>query len=437
MRGTISVDLNDWYIITFRLLIPTVFSMLFRLIVLGHKGQGRVTLGFGVFILYLLIISSILIDSIGYRNYSYIAALVMVVGSGAVVIFSSYGPAKSIFLHLLQANMVAAVLSLCNMMRCVLKLSRRMELLILLLVSILVLWLALRFWAKPLRSMVDAIRTNWETLIEISAIILVLAMILPVYPAQSFEFHPVYYTAIILGIELCFFLFLYVFYRNLRKIYELVEAAYQQKKWNNCVDTMRAELIAREEFLSTIRLIHHDLRYHNAQLMEYLVNRDMESAISYLRTYDSRISEPSLPHYCQNHIANSLLHRYVRMAREEDISCTIDTIIPEVLPYNEEELCVLLVNLLENACEACRKTEKGISRIITVAAKVEDIHLMLEIRNTAVKTVPFDKGGLPLPDGSGGGIGTRSVAELIKQHGDMVRFLQIHDIFTVQLMIQL
>lgn len=45
--------------------------------------------------------------------------------------------------------------------------------------------------------------------------------------------------------------------------------------------------------------------------------------------------------------------------------------------------------------------------------------------------------GLPLSDRPGGGIGTRSVAEMVEKHGDMVRFQQIDGIFTVQLMIHL
>lgn len=431
------LELTDLHMVTFIFLIPTVFSMLFRLFGLGHNGQVRIALGFGLFILYLLIVPSVLIDSIGYGEYTHMAAFVMLVGSAVVLVFSSDGPAKTIYLHLLQANMVAAVLTLCNMVRHILKLSYPVLLLMVLIASAFIFWVALRFWAKPLRFMVEAIQTDWETLIEIPVITLTLVMILPIYPTQSFEHYPIYYTAIILGIELCFFLSVYVLYQNLRKINELAEATYRQKILNKSVDAVHTELAVREEFLIHVRDNRHDLRYHNAQLMEYLENGDIESAMSYLKTYDSHISKTNLPQYCQNAVVNALLLMYVRMARAEEISCTVETVIPEALPFSEQEICILFGNLIENACESCKKTEKGISRILTVSAKVEDIHLMIEIKNTAVRTVHFDSHGLPQSDRPGGGIGTRSVAEIIKKHGDMVRFQQMCGIFTVQLMIHL
>lgn len=431
------LELTDLHIITFTFLIPTVFSMLFRLIGLGHKGQGRIALGFGVFILYLLIVPSVLIDSMGYGEYTHIAALVMLIGSMTVLIFSSDGPVKTIFLHLIQANMVAAVLVLCNMVWYLLKLNYPALLLLVLFASAFLLWLAVRFWAKPLRFMVDTIQTGWETLIGISAVTLALVMILPTYPAHSFECHPFYYIAIILGIELCFFLSVYVFYSNLHKTSGLIEAACRQKRLNDSVDAMHMELAAREEFLSNVKNSRNDLRYHNAQIMEYLEKGDIESSISYLRTYDASILEPILPQYCQNLIVNAVLHRYVRMAQAEEIFCRIEAVIPEVLPFSEQEICILFGNLLDNACEACRKAEKGVSRILSVSAKVEDAQLLLEIKNTAMKTVLFDDQGLPLPARPGGGIGIKNITEVIKKHGDMIRFQQLYGIFTVQLMIHL
>lgn len=419
------------------LLIPSVFSMLFRAIGLGHRGRVRVTLGFGAFILYLLIIPSVLTNSMGYEEYTHIASLVMTVGSAAVLIFSSDGPVKTIFLHLTQANMAVAVSALCNMVRTVLGLSDPALLLMLLLASAFMLWVALRFWVQPLRFMVDAIQSSWKTLIEIPAITLALVMILPTYPARRFEFHPIYYTAIMLGIQLCLFLSAYASYQNLRKIKGLSEVAYRQKMLDKSMDAMRAELALREEIFLNTRITRNDLRHHNAQTLAYLENGDTEGATSYLKTHDSHISEPTLRQYCQNPVANAMLHMYVRMVRAEGISCTVETVIPESLPFSEQEICILFGNLLQNAIESCRRTEKGISRILTVSAQVDDIHLLLEIKNTAIGTVRFNEHGLPLSDRPGGGIGTRSVAEMIKKHGDMVRFQQMYGIFTVQLMIHL
>ncbi len=429
--------MNNLYIITLLFLIPTVLSMIFRLIGFGYKGKRNLVIGFGIFILYLFMIPPFLTGSLGSSNYLHILVPVMVVGSGTAMIFSSDGAAKTLFLYLVHANLLAVVLSLCNMMRHVLKLNGLFMLLIATSISVLFFWLALRFWAKPLRFMVDEVQTDWETLIEGSIMVLSLVLILPIYPSESFEKHPLYITMIVLGMELCFFLFLFVFYRNLRKIEELSDTAYRQKKWKKCARIVHAELAAREEFLASIQVIRNDLRYHNAQLMEYLENRDIETAVAYIKNYDSQISLPSFPQYCKNRIVNTLLHMYVRLAREENILCKIETTIPEQMPYNDEELCFLFGVLMENAFEYCDKTEKEIFGTLTVSAKTEDSYLKVEISNTAIKKVEFDNRGLPLANWSGGGIGTKIVAEIIAQHGDMVRFLQKNNMFIVQLMIQL
>ena len=424
-------------IFSLKFLIPSFFSMLFRAVGLGHRGFKRVAVGFAVFIAYLLIVPSILINYMGYGEYTHIAGFVMIWSGAAVLIFSSDPPAKTIFLHLIQANLITVISAVCNMVRHLMGWSYFTLLFLLLFVSAATFTAAMRFCKKPIRFMADAIQTDWNTLIATSFMTIALAMIFPIYPARNFESHPIFCTIMMVGIELCFFLYVYVLYRNLRKISELSENTYQQKSLDKTVDAMRAELAAREELLFHAKTSRHDLRHHNALILEYLENGDMVGAKDYLRVYDSCISETALSQYCKNPVANAMLRMYVRMAEAEGIVCTVATEIPDTLPLSEQEICILFGNLLENACNACRKADKSIVRTLSVSATVTEFHLRLEIQNTAAGTVHFDGDGLPIPHRSGSGVGTRSVAKMLADHKDHIKFSQEDGIFAAQVMIHL
>ena len=88
--------------------------------------------------------------------------------------------------------------------------------------------------------------------------------------------------------------------------------------------------------------------------------------------------------------------------------CTLETKlrVPEKLPFEETDLCVILSNTLENAIHACRELPEDRRRIV----------LRLEL------TVAFRPDGLPeSPRREGHGLGLQSVKRVTDKYGGLFR----------------
>ncbi|HWP51262.1 MAG TPA: GHKL domain-containing protein [Clostridia bacterium] len=201
-------------------------------------------------------------------------------------------------------------------------------------------------------------------------------------------------------------------------------------------EMLRAELSSYNEYVMIARQNRHDLRHHNALLMEYLVAGDVDGAKEYLKQYDESIKETALTSYCKNPIANAILRLYESRTGRAGIIFTVNTDIPERLPLNAPETGVLFSNLLENACEACEKVDDG-NRVLLVVAETDEYRLKLEIGNTVAVAVGFNENGMPFSTKEGGGTGTKSVAAIVKKHGGMLRFACEKEMFMAQVVLPL
>lgn len=70
---------------------------------------------------------------------------------------------------------------------------------------------------------------------------------------------------------------------------------------------------------------------------------------------------------CRNDTVNAILSYYIKIAGREQIRIDVLADLPEKLIFSDSDLCVIFGNLMENAVEACRRTE--CDRHISVRAK--------------------------------------------------------------------
>ncbi len=199
-------------------------------------------------------------------------------------------------------------------------------------------------------------------------------------------------------------------------------------------ELLQMELVAQESFVNLAKQNRHDMRHHNALLVDYLERGDVNGAREYLLQHDSLIVETTMMQYCENVVVNAVIRRYARRSENSGISFSAEVNIPEQLPLTAPETGELFGNLLENACEACEKVKYGANITLTVCTDHES--LRLELRNSAAVQTAFNDAGLPLTTKEGGGSGTRSVATIVQKYGGMLRFSQEGDVFVTQIILQ-
>lgn len=184
------------------------------------------------------------------------------------------------------------------------------------------------------------------------------------------------------------------------------------------VQTERYQLFA--ETSARIRQQRHDLRHHIAVIRDYLHNQECSQLTAYLDKLYADIPENTSPALCENQAVNAIALHYQAMARKAGIdSCSICLDIPKnVGEISDNELCVIVGNLLENAIAACEKAD---SPFIRMKSRLADQILTITMDNSCG---PVEK----LSDGSfrsskkEGGIGLISVRSVAKRHNGNSRF---------------
>jgi signal transduction histidine kinase len=402
------------------------FGFLFRAFGLGYKSKKSLLIGLILYIAYIFIAVGTLITVIGYGRFTHISSLVMLLANLPILLFTTDSIGKTIFL-LLAASQVNTVVSvILSMAMHTFSFSYLTLVALLCAVCPLVLLLMLKYMAGPLRFMADNLHAEVLTLIVIPLIIMVVIYLIPVYPARNFEYHPVFCTVMMLLVECIFFLFLYSFYRNLKKLTVLMRAERKQ-------ELLLAEIRSYQDSLAAAKQTRHDARHHNALLLEYLDEGNIAAAKEYLHTNQRRLADDTPVEYCRNTAANAVLRIYQREADDGEIAYAAAAEIPEKLPLSEPELGTLLSNLLENAVEASLMLPAG-QRSIALRASAEGGSLKIEVTNH-IRAQAKLLDGLPQTTKPGGGTGTKSIAAIVERHGGMLRFHQDDDRFTAQVLL--
>lgn len=195
------------------------------------------------------------------------------------------------------------------------------------------------------------------------------------------------------------------------------------------------ELKTYEEFVESSKRHRHDLRHHNQIMMGYIKDKDLQGAEEYLKLYEASITDSAMEQYTKNYIANAVLCLYARKAQVEEITFAANADIPQNLAITPPEFGSMLSNILENAIEACKRSEYKES-FITFNAETQDENLKIEIRNTLSGMVKFEN-DLPISNKENGGIGTKSVLMIVSKYRGMIHYKQEEDIFITQIVLQI
>ena len=100
--------------------------------------------------------------------------------------------------------------------------------------------------------------------------------------------------------------------------------------------------------------------------------------------------------FCENRAADSVVGYYCALAKREGVPFCAKLDLPQVLPVDEIDLCLVLSNLLENAFEASLRTAPARRKIEITAYVHAERLLLVEVENAFDGAVHEKKRGVPL-----------------------------------------
>ena len=182
------------------------------------------------------------------------------------------------------------------------------------------------------------------------------------------------------------------------------------------------------------RQARHDLRHQLCQLAALAEEGNLEKIKAYLSGAVSRI--PSLEmHFCENRAADSVVGYYCALAKREQIPFSVQLDLPECLPVDEIDLCLVLSNLLENALEASLRTAPARRRIKLTAYLHGNSLALIQVENTYDGVIREKGGVFQSSKRKGDGVGLQSVRHIAEKSGGVSTVTYQDGVFCVKVML--
>lgn len=180
----------------------------------------------------------------------------------------------------------------------------------------------------------------------------------------------------------------------------------------------------------------HDLRHHMRILRGLAEQAQWERLESYLHEYEPHIRERDFTLWSDHPVADAVLGYYAAAARERNIVYDVRLAIPPTLPFPDDELCILLSNLLENAIEAMSRQNQGRRRLY-LRGEATEHRLGLVADNTFSGELRQKDGIFLSTKHAGAGLGLSSITTIAEKYGGLTDFSAENGVFHASVLIPL
>ncbi len=298
------------------------------------------------------------------------------------------------------------------------------------------------YYIKKIRVALETKSVNWNVIASISV----------------FAGIYIYYELIVKGsiidrfdelfsISLTFILLAIVFLTLLWTIVKIKEKETQEielLKKENSLDLIRIQLKQVDSTYSQINETYNKLRYikHDVNKQLMILERlcyvgDIKKIKDHIGTMLNSIPESKFIMFSNNQFLNSILNHYNQLIEKEqiifDYSIKIKTINEKITP----DICIILANALENAIEACTKSNE---KIIELNIIEKNNSLFISIRNTfnpkLIKLVD-DKIQTSKKDIDNHGLGLKIIDNIAISHGGNSLYIIEDNVFRLDIWINI
>ena len=272
----------------------------------------------------------------------------------------------------------------------------------------LIVFLVFRFLRKAFRTYVSENQTNWQ---------LLCFPVLMIFLLFSYFSNSATNTVNLALLLLSAFSMFLVLIRVLAVSSDIAELKAAVKEVAGQMELQRQEYEDMCKKVESGREYRHDMRHHLLAMEEMAKAGDNGELLAYIGDLSGRLAETAGRTYCKDPAVNAVLSASLQKAERAGCKVTENICLPDELPFERTDLCILLANTIENAVNACAEfLEKD--RYIRLSAEFqEDKKLAIAVDNPCAGEVHFDREGFPdVPQREGHGIGLKSVRRIADKY---------------------
>lgn len=194
---------------------------------------------------------------------------------------------------------------------------------------------------------------------------------------------------------------------------------------------LMAQIESYEKMEQNARQTRHDFRHHNLVVAEYAKNRDYQGILSYLDEYEAQEDKKYTGGFCENCAVNNVLCVYADKAAQNGIHIKIDVRLFDTYGISDYDLVSILANVLENAVNACMKTDGR--RELEIIIKQKGYKLILTCKNTCTQDILFENDRPRNKENDG--VGVESILCCVEKYSGDVDFSASDGIFTCRVIL--
>ena len=205
------------------------------------------------------------------------------------------------------------------------------------------------------------------------------------------------------------------------------------------MDSRLAALDAYRESGENLRILRHEVKNQYAYIKLLLERQDYRSAEEFFGEMSMHANPTFLHVNSGNHLVDDIVNLELSRAAAAGVDVDSRIAVPPELPFEEIDLASLLMNLLDNAIEACADVPAG-RKCVRLALIADQGSLIVNVSNPAAAAPTVVEDGrlrTTKTDADLHGYGTGIVRKIAEKYDGVADFSYADGVFTAKVMLAL
>lgn len=147
-----------------------------------------------------------------------------------------------------------------------------------------------------------------------------------------------------------------------------------------------------DHYIEEAKKIWHDIDKHYSMIGRMTAEEEYDELKSYLHSMGHDMTAAKSTYLCDNRLTNAILTDKIAEAKNAGITVDFSGNLPESLQIQGNDLCSLLVNMLDNAIEACGRIPSVEEKKMDIAIGLKNNFVYFSVSNTTEEK-PVREGG--------------------------------------------
>ncbi|MHB1042488.1 MAG: sensor histidine kinase [Eubacteriales bacterium] len=139
-----------------------------------------------------------------------------------------------------------------------------------------------------------------------------------------------------------------------------------------------------EKYIEETKMIWHDIDKHFSVISRLAKNEDHDELKHYLEHAGYDMKKTKRAYLCENRLINAILTDKFSEAESKGIQMSFTGNLPEKLHIQGNDMCSLLVNMLDNAIDACSKVPYGKEKKLELTLGMKNDFVYFSVSNSSV-----------------------------------------------------